>query len=76
LVVAFTVYNYTVALQYDGSDNVIYQGWAIPGSSKSEAKWRIIRLTYSGSNVTDIQFADGSDSFNKIWDDRLNYTYA
>jgi YD repeat-containing protein len=68
---------WTVALDYDGSDNLIYVGWAWPGTLKSVAEWRIIKLTYDGSgNLTDVTYADGVDTFTKEWDERLSYIYT
>lgn len=66
---------YTQALAYTGS-NVEYVGLAAPGTSKAAALWQIKKLTYSGDNVTDVQFADASTSFNKVWNDRASYTYS
>lgn len=71
-----SVHNYTLALAYTAGGLIEYQGEAIPGSAKNEAKWRIVKYVYSDNNVTDIQFANGSVAFDKIWDDRTNYTYS
>jgi len=67
--------NITV-LDYDGSGNVIYQGKARPGSLKSQAKWQIKKFTYSGSNLTDVQFAGGKDAFAYVWNDRNSLSYS
>jgi len=66
----------TTALDYDTSDNLIYQGQANPGASKSASVWRIKKFTYSTGNLTDIQFADGNDRFDNIWDDRVSLNYS
>ncbi len=66
---------YTQALAYSGS-NVEYVGLAKPGSSKAAAVWQIRKLTYSGSNVTDVQFASGNANFDKIWNSRTGYSYS
>lgn len=67
---------YTQALDYDGSNRVIYQGWAVPRTAnKANAVWRVCRLTYSGDNVTDIEWADGNESFDNIWNDRASLSY-
>ena len=66
----------TKVFDYVGGDNPIYIGWAQPGSSKSDAVWRIQKLTYSGNNVTDIQWANGVINFNSIWDNRASLTYS
>lgn len=61
---------------YDGSGNVIYHGIAITGSATSAAAWFIEKFTYSGSNVTIRQMANGSDLANQIWDNRTLLTYS
>ncbi len=46
----------TMALDYDGSGNLIYEGLAYPGEGKAAAAWQIRKLTYDGaSNLTDVQ---------------------
>lgn len=67
--------NYTVAMAYNG-DNLEYVGKAQIGSAKTEAVWQIQKLTYDGSNLTDVQWADGDDAFDKVWNDRETYTYS
>lgn len=67
--------NYTVKIEYSGS-NPIYIGKTIPGNASSVATWQIQKLTYSGSNVTDVQWASGSLNFTHIWDSRTGYTYS
>lgn len=55
---------------------IIYQGEAAPGTLSSEAGWRIKKWTYDASGIfTDISFADGTDEFVKVWDDRASYDY-
>ena len=67
---------WTQAFENNGDGNPIYWGEAEPGSAKSSAVWRIKKLTWSGSSVTDIQWADGTTGFSKVWDDRASYTYS
>ncbi len=67
---------YTTALSYVG-ENPIFVGDALPGSSKASSVWRIKKLTYdSDNNVTDIQWANGSNAFSFIWDDRASLSYS
>lgn len=66
----------TQAFAYDGSNQTEYIGYALAGTSKAEAKWLIKKLTYSGSLVTDIQFAGGEIVFNKIWNSRTGYSFS
>lgn len=53
-----------------------YIGYALPGTAKASPKWLIKKLTYSGSLVTDIQFANGVIAFNSVWNDRASYSYS
>lgn len=62
-------------IEYSGS-NPLYIGLAIPGTATSAASWQIRKMTYSGSNLTQVDFADSSSDFVKSWDDRATYTYA
>jgi len=68
--------------EYDGSNNLIYKGFARPGSPTSNDVWQIAKLTYDGSNnITSIiwpQNALGNASNDYVfeWDDRATYTYV
>ena len=55
---------------------VIYQGWAAIGSSETEAVWLISKLNYDedGFFIGRV-WADGEDTFNKVWDSADTYTY-
>ena len=67
---------YTTRIEYDGSNNPIYVGEAESGSGESELKWRIKKLTYSGSNVTQIDWCEGSEGFKYKWSERTSYSYS
>lgn len=68
--------NLIAQFEYDGSNNVIYQGVAKAGSSTSQSVWRIRKFTYDGSNnVLNWGFANGSPAFVFVWDNRSTYTY-
>lgn len=58
------------------STTVTYVGEAVPGSSLSGAVWRIKKLTEGGATELVITWASGTSSFDKIWNDRLTYTYS
>ena len=64
---------YNKLIDVDG--NFTYIGEAVPGSLPSEAKWRIKRIETVGAD-TFILWASGSAEFNKVWNDRLTYTYS
>ena len=57
----------------------IYIGEAVPGTSLSDASWRIYRVEIS-SDATDnditIGYAGGSSSFDKKWSDHLQLQYS
>ena len=53
-----------------------YHGWANPGTPTAEAKWRIRKLVYSGTFLTDILWVDGNQNFDNKWDDRTTLSYS
>lgn len=55
---------------------VIFQGWAVIGSGEADAVWLISKLNYSGFSFTDRVWANGEDTFNKVWNDRVTYNYS
>ena len=64
-------------LLFDGEDATYqYVGEAPIGVPTSEASWRIYRLYLSGTNSVTKAWADGSDLYNKIWNNRVTYTYS
>ena len=67
---------FTTAIEYNADGNPLYVGESEAGSEESDEKWRIKKLTYSGSNVTNIQWAIGSTGFNFAWANRTSYTYS
>jgi len=64
-------------IEYDSDNDPIYIGEAAPSTSKSDPLWRIKKITYDASkNPTDIQYADGTQTFTKVWNDRATYSYS
>lgn len=61
---------------YDGSGNIIYEGHASPGQAKSAATWQIKKFVYTGSNITDILWADGNTNFDNVWNNRTGLSYS
>ena len=59
----------------DTENNYIYIGEASPGSATSEAVWRIKRVEEIGDDYN-ILWADGTANLDKIWDNRLTFTYS
>lgn len=69
--------NYTLLLDYNSGSSPVYIGEAEPGTSTSEAKWRIRKIEYDANgNPISVKWADGTNSFTKVWDDRATYTYS
>lgn len=66
---------YITAISYN-EGNAEYIGKADPDSNKANAVWQIVKLSYTGENMTDIQYADGDLSFDNIWDDRASLSYS
>lgn len=64
-------------VENDASGRVIYQGFAVVGSAESEAVWLITKLNWDGNGFfTSRVWADGEDTFNKVWDNRATYSYS
>lgn len=57
-------------------DTVIYKGDAAVGSLDAEPVWRIRKLTIATDGDVKEEWANGSASFNAVWDDRAALTYS
>jgi len=64
------------AVQMDVQGSLTYVGNAAPGSALSSAVWKIKLLTYSGSNLVSITWANGTNSYNNVWTNHLAITYS
>jgi len=74
VVVKQSSYNYTTKIdEVDASTT--YVGEATPGTATSEAKWRIKKISVSGT-VTTIAWAGGSRGFDQVWDNRVSLNYS
>ena len=66
--------------EYDGDNNMIYAGFAIPGSDEDDQVWQIKMLTYDSNNLTEITWPEidskANTSFSFSWTDRSSYTYS
>ena len=66
----------TKRLDYDGSGNLIFLGEAEIGSLEASAVWKIVRLTYNGSDeLTDVEHA-GEALYAHVWNDRATESYG
>ena len=63
---------------YDASGNVLYEGWADPGTASSAATWIIAKHTYDANNrITLTEWAGTpTASFTATWDNRTTETYV
>lgn len=66
--------------EYTG-ENIIYKGYARPGSPTTAAVWQIAKLTYDSANVISITWPVNSsgapsNDFEFIWDNRASLVYA
>jgi hypothetical protein len=60
-----------------GTDVPFFVGYASPGTATSVAAWRIAHITYDASDTpTAVLYANGSDSFTNIWDNRAGLAYS
>lgn len=66
--------NFTVMVD-EVDANTTYIGMAQIGTATDAAGWQIKRISVSGT-VTATQWADGTDEFTKVWDNRALYSYS
>ena len=57
------------------SDNLFYVGKALIGSVDSDSTWQIVRYTQTGT-ILKSEYANGSEAFNRVWNDRATLTYV
>lgn len=55
---------------------VQYVGFAQPNTATAEDAWAILRLTFSSSNLSAVEWAAGTNQFVNVWDSRAGYTYS
>jgi len=66
----------TQKIAYTAGGMPEYIGETAPGTAVTAKLWRIKKLTYSGTNVTDIKWASGTATYDKYWDNGAGTTYA
>jgi hypothetical protein len=57
------------------SDTLFYVGKAEIGRLDSGAQWLIIRYTQTGT-ILKSEYANGSEAFDQVWNDRATLTYV
>lgn len=65
----------TMKAEYS-TGNIIYLGYAAPGSAVTASAWQIRKYTYDGDDVTDVQFANGKNDYIHVWNGRAGYSYS
>lgn len=69
--------DYTFLATYDGNDNMIYGGWATPGTVTTAGFWKICRFTYDANgNILTQKWAHGDTNFDNTWNDKTTYAYS
>lgn len=66
----------TDTIDPDVLPEVTYRGDATPGTLTSAAAWRIRRMTIQSDGDIEVLYADGDDSYDNIWDNRLSLSYS
>ena len=64
-----------ITLLIDEQGTTTYLGRAKRGTATSDAAWQIRRITFNGTTNT-FQYANGSNRYNQIWDNRTSLTYS
>jgi hypothetical protein len=57
------------------SDTLFYVGKALIGKVDTDANWLIVKYTQTGS-ILKSEYANGSEAFNQVWNDRATLTYV
>lgn len=71
---AITDGNFTTKI--DSVDvNTTYIGIAQIGTPTSDPSWQIKKIS-TVSTISTIAWADGTDAFSKVWDDRTSFSYS
>ena len=68
--------NYEIIVDDTTTANMIYIGKAPRkdgGNVTSDAVWQIKRVNLTSGVI--VTWADGSDIFEKVWDDRVGYSW-
>ena len=58
------------------TEDELYRGEAVVGSSENVAVWRIRKVVIAGDGDVTETWAGGTADFNKQWNLRTTYTYS
>ena len=69
--------HYITRVDYVGGTNPIYIGRASTDTTVTDtAVWQVVKITWDGNNNPIlIEFADGNEAFDNIWNDRATLNY-
>ena len=56
-------------------NTVTYAGFALPGANPAQPVWRIQRITETAT-TTLIEYADGNENMDNVWNDRASLSYS
>lgn len=66
-----------ISLESDVNHNPQYLGMAAKGTTTAQALWQIRKFTIdANNNVSAIRYANASEAFNAIWDNRASLSYS
>jgi len=61
-------------------NNLVYAGFALPGSDEDARVWQIKNLTYDANNLIQVDWPElnskANTSYSFAWTDRATYTYS
>lgn len=61
-------------MYYDGGGNLEYVAYSrVPNESEDADTWFIVKMTYSGANITRYQLPDSGIAFKYVATDRATY---
>ena len=74
------VYSRNMGLKYRAAftaDNQVeYEGWALnPSAAEGDLSWQIVKHTYVSNNLTESNWANGSDDFKFSWTLKTTYSF-
>jgi len=58
------------------NDNMVFRGEAAVAASDSSPVWRIKKITISNDADVVETWANGTSLFDKVWNNRLQYSYV
>jgi hypothetical protein len=68
---------FTELLEYDAGGKLIYHGMAVAGSGPAVASWQIKKLAWdAGGKLISLQYANGAEDFNSVWNNRAALPYS